>query len=112
MTKIQKTLTISRNTSSMLRKDVYGSYEPPHLYEIVKKNVAIGLYTAELLTWYNKEEWDKMNDLIDHDKDEQYKTLKEISTKSLRNFTSQELLASYISSQNRIFINSDTRFTI
>ena len=25
---------------SMLRKDVYGSYEVPHLYEIVKKNVA------------------------------------------------------------------------
>ena len=57
---------------SMLRKDVYGSYEPPHLYDIVKKNVATGLYTAELLTWYSKEEWDKMNDLIDHDKDEQY----------------------------------------
>ena len=61
-----------RQRLSMLRKDVYGSYEPPHLYDIVKKNVAIGLYTAELLTWYNKEEWDKMNDLIDHDKDEQY----------------------------------------
>jgi len=61
-----------RQRLSMLRKDVYGSYEPPHLYDIVKKNVATGLYTAELLTWYNKEEWDKMNDLIDHDKDEQY----------------------------------------
>ena len=34
---------------SMLRKDVYGSYEVPHLYEIVKKNVATGLYTNELL---------------------------------------------------------------
>jgi len=34
---------------SMLRKDVYGSYEPPHLYEIVKTNVATGLYTNELL---------------------------------------------------------------
>ena len=30
---------------SMLRKDVYGDYDPPHLYEIVKKNVAVGLYT-------------------------------------------------------------------
>ena len=36
---------------SMLRKDVYGSYEVPHLYEIVKKNVATGLYTPELLEW-------------------------------------------------------------
>jgi ribonucleoside-diphosphate reductase alpha chain len=57
---------------SMLRKDVYGSYEPPHLYEIVKTNVATGLYTAELLTWYNEEDWNKMNDMLDHSKDEEY----------------------------------------
>jgi ribonucleoside-diphosphate reductase alpha chain len=57
---------------SMLRKDVYGSYEPPHLYEIVKKNVATGLYTQELLTWYTEEDWNKMNDMLDHEKDEQY----------------------------------------
>ena len=57
---------------SMLRKDVYGSYEPPHLYEIVKKNVATGLYTPELLEWYDEADWDRMNDMIDHAKDEQY----------------------------------------
>ena len=57
---------------SMLRKDVYGSYTPPHLYEIVKKNVATGLYTAELLEWYTEDDWNRMNDMIDHDKDEQY----------------------------------------
>ena len=57
---------------SMLRKDVYGSYEVPHLYEIVKKNVATGLYTSELLDWYTEEDWNKMNDMLDHSKDEQY----------------------------------------
>jgi ribonucleoside-diphosphate reductase alpha chain len=57
---------------SMLRKDVYGSYQPPHLYEIVKKNVATGLYTPELLEWYTEDEWNRMNDLIDHAKDEEY----------------------------------------
>jgi ribonucleoside-diphosphate reductase alpha chain len=57
---------------SMLRKDVYGDYEPPHLYEIVKKNVATGLYTAELLEWYSEEDWNRMNDMIDHAKDEEY----------------------------------------
>jgi len=57
---------------SMLRKDVYGQYEPPHLYEIVKRNVATGLYTNELLEWYSEEDWNKMNDMIDHSKDEQY----------------------------------------
>ena len=57
---------------SMLRKDVYGSYVVPHLYEIVKKNVATGLYTSELLEWYTEDDWNKMNDLIDHSKDESY----------------------------------------
>ena len=40
---------------SMLRKDVYGQYEPPRLYEIVKKNIAVGLYTPELLEWYTED---------------------------------------------------------
>jgi ribonucleoside-diphosphate reductase alpha chain len=57
---------------SMLRKDVYGQYEVPHLYTIVKKNVETGLYTPELLEWYTEEDWNKMNDMLDHDKDEQY----------------------------------------
>jgi len=57
---------------SMLRKDVYGGYEPPHLLEIVKKNVERGLYTPELLEWYSQDDWDKMNDMLDHDKDENY----------------------------------------
>ena len=57
---------------SMLRKDVYGDYEVPRLYEIVKTNVATGLYTADLLEWYTEEEWDKMDAFIDHTKDEAY----------------------------------------
>ena len=57
---------------SMLRKDVYSSYDPPHLYEIVKKNVETGLYTSELLEWYSEEDWNRMEDMIDHVKDEQY----------------------------------------
>jgi ribonucleoside-diphosphate reductase alpha chain len=57
---------------SMLRKDVYGSYAVPPLYEIVKRNVGIGLYTAELLEWYTEEDWNKMEDMLEHDKDEQY----------------------------------------
>jgi len=57
---------------SMLRKDVYGSYDVPHLYEIVKKNVATGLYTPELLEWYTEEDWNRMNDMLDHEKDETY----------------------------------------
>ena len=57
---------------SMLRKDVFGTFDPPALYEIVKKNVATGLYTSELLDWYTEEEWNKMDSIIDHQKDELY----------------------------------------
>jgi ribonucleoside-diphosphate reductase alpha chain len=57
---------------SMLRKDVYGSYQVPHLFSIVKKNIEIGLYTPELLTWYTEEDWNRMNDMLEHDKDEEY----------------------------------------
>ena len=57
---------------SMLRKDVYGSYTVPHLYTIVKKNIEIGLYTPELLEWYTEDDWNRMNDMLDHEKDETY----------------------------------------
>jgi len=49
---------------SMLRKDVYGSYDVPNLYDVVKTNVATGLYTAELLEWYTEEDWNKVNDML------------------------------------------------
>ncbi len=61
-----------RQRVSMLRKEVYGEYEPPKLYDIVKKNVELGMYSAELLVWYSKEEWDIIDLFIDHGKDEQY----------------------------------------
>jgi ribonucleoside-diphosphate reductase alpha chain len=57
---------------SMLRKDVYGSYEPPSLYEIVKRNVEVGLYTPDLLTWYDESDWNRMEAMLDHGKDEEY----------------------------------------
>jgi len=57
---------------SMLRKDVYGSYEVPDLLSIVKRNVEVGLYTPELLEWYSDDDWHKMNEMLDHEKDEQY----------------------------------------
>jgi ribonucleoside-diphosphate reductase alpha chain len=61
-----------RQKVSMLRKEVYGSYNPPPLYDIVKKNVELGMYTTDLLDWYTKEEWDIIDLIIDHSKDENY----------------------------------------
>jgi ribonucleoside-diphosphate reductase alpha chain len=57
---------------SMLRKDVYGDYQPSRLYDTVKRNVEVGLYTPELLEWYTESDWNKMEEFIDHEKDEQY----------------------------------------
>lgn len=57
---------------TMLRKDVYGQYQPTRLYDIVKKNVDVGLYTKELLEWYTEAEWDEMEKFINHEKDELY----------------------------------------
>lgn len=55
---------------SMLRKDVYGDFQPPRLYDIVVCNVGLGLYTEDLLEWYTEEEWDELDKHIDHEKDE------------------------------------------
>lgn len=69
----------------MLRKDVYGQYDPPRLYEIVQRNVAAGAYTPELLEWYTESDWDKMDAFIDHEKDEKYSysALEQLITKYL-----------------------------
>ena len=61
-----------RQKVSMLRKTVYGTYTPPPLYDIVKRNVEVGMYTAELLEWYTEEEWKIIDLFLDHDKDEAY----------------------------------------
>ena len=61
-----------RQRLSMLRKEVYGQYDPPRLYEIVKTNVDAGMYTPELLEWYTQDEWNIIDLFIDHHKDEDY----------------------------------------
>lgn len=95
---------------SMLRKDVYGSYEPPRLYEIVKKNVKTGLYTKELLEWYTEEDWDKMDSFIDHSKDElySYAAIEQLIEKYLvKNRSTKEI---YESPQVRYMIAAATIF--
>ena len=61
-----------RQRVSMLRKEVYGEYEPPKLYDIVEKNVSAGMYTKDLLAWYTEDEWNIIDLFIDHTKDENY----------------------------------------
>ena len=95
---------------SMLRKDVYGQYQPPRLYEIVCKNVAAGVYTSELLTWYTEDDWNRMDEIIDHEKDEQYgyAAIEQLIEKYLvRNRTTKE---TYETPQVRYMVAAATVF--
>ena len=53
-----------------LRKQVYDSFEPPHLREIARKNVDRGLYDPEFFSVYSDEEINEMQDFIKHERDE------------------------------------------
>ncbi|MFC6276002.1 class 1a ribonucleoside-diphosphate reductase subunit alpha [Psittacicella hinzii] len=52
-----------------LRKKAYGRFEPPKLYDHVTKLVALGRYDQELTEKYSKEEFDAMDEFIDHSRD-------------------------------------------
>lgn len=53
-----------------LRKDVYGQYNPLPLYDIVKKNVKAGVYTDELLEWFTPLDFEALDRIVDHSRDE------------------------------------------
>lgn len=53
-----------------LRKEVYGGYTPCTVKELVEKNTDRGFYDPELLSYYNDEEWDKIDGFIKHARDE------------------------------------------
>jgi ribonucleoside-diphosphate reductase alpha chain len=52
-----------------IRKDVYGTFEPIHVFDLVQQNVERGFYDPALLEDYTKEEWDKINGFIKHERD-------------------------------------------
>ena len=55
-----------------LRKQVYGSFEPCHIRELIGRNVEEGWYDPALLTDYTDAEWDELNDYIKHQRDENF----------------------------------------
>ena len=52
-----------------LRKEVFGKYTPPHLYKFVKDMVKKDQYTKELIKAYTDDEFDTMNNFINHNRD-------------------------------------------
>lgn len=53
-----------------LRKEVYGGYNPCTVKELVEKNTARGFYDPELITYYDDDEWAKINSFVKHERDE------------------------------------------
>ena len=53
-----------------LRKEVYGTYEPWALLRLVKFNVDLGFYDTGLLEAYTDDEWNTLDQHINHARDE------------------------------------------
>ncbi len=52
-----------------LRKIAYNRFTPPHLYDQVKTLTDAGKYDEHILADYSREEFDELNDYIDHWRD-------------------------------------------
>jgi ribonucleoside-diphosphate reductase alpha chain len=53
-----------------LRKQVIKRlWDHPHIYEHTKKGVDIGVYDPEILNWYDKKDFDRMENWITHERD-------------------------------------------
>lgn len=55
-----------------LRKQVYGDYQPWHLYKLVTHNADKEFYDQGLLNAYTEEEWNKLDTYLRHDRDENF----------------------------------------
>lgn len=64
-----------------LRKEVYGGYNPCTVKELVNRNTEMGFYDPELITYYDDEEWEKIDSFIKHERDE---TLTYVAMEQLR----------------------------
>lgn len=68
-----------------LRKKAYGQFEPPHIYHHTVKMCAEKRYDEHLLADYTREEFNQMNDALDHsrDLDFSYAAVKQLEGKYL-----------------------------
>lgn len=68
-----------------LRKKAYGKFQPPKLYDQVTRMVNMGMYDPNLLNFYTKEEFEEMDNFIDHwrDMNFSYAAVKQLEGKYL-----------------------------
>ena len=53
-----------------LRKEVYGDYHPVSVKELVDRNTDRGFYDTDLASYYDDDEWEKINSFVKHERDE------------------------------------------
>jgi len=64
------TFVASRLLLYSLRKQVINKlWDHPHIYDHVKKCVDKGVYDNEILTWYEKKDFDRMENWLNHERD-------------------------------------------
>jgi ribonucleoside-diphosphate reductase alpha chain len=75
----------SRLLTYQLRKDVWGGKNPPRLYDFILKNIERKIYHPEILEYFSKNDIDKLDDKINHDRDYDftYAGLKQLCDKYL-----------------------------
>lgn len=59
----------ARLVNHHIRKEAYGTFEVPTLWDHLTKVTASGFYTEELLQWYTPEEIAVMDTYVDHNRD-------------------------------------------
>ena len=56
-----------------LRKQIFRKlWDHPHIFTHTKKGVEIGVYDSEILNWYRKSDFDRMENWINHERDYDY----------------------------------------
>jgi len=59
----------ARLVNYKIRKEVFGDYTPAPLLEVIKKNIALGVYDKQILEKYTEDEITHLDSLIKHDRD-------------------------------------------
>lgn len=93
-----------------IRKNVWGGKNAPKLIHLIRKNIKLGYYTPDILTWYTADEINKIDEFINHAQDMEYTycSVKQLCDKYLvKNQESREL---YETPQFRYIIAAMTLF--
>ena len=86
-------------------------WDHPHLYKHTKKCVELGVYDKDILNWYDESDFDRMNTMLDHDRDYSftYAGLRQVMDKYLVQDRSNGVI--YETQQFMFMLIADTLFS-